>query len=175
MDLLSHPEYVVHSYDNGDESTGSPARRRKVQLPLGTALIIPPQEEDYTPGMRPPPWKRRKKTKTSSSKAEEAPAKGETADSDSPKKKHWIVCLFTSWNFGRHVSTPDTILENTRWAVEDMKKQLAELRDDPARRPGELWSCRFNSGLFGVKWEETRKVLEESGFEITVVRPPGEE
>lgn len=159
-----------------DASAGSSVRRRKVQFPVGTALIIPPQEEDYTPGMRPGPGKRRKRTRTSS-KAEEVPAKEETTADSPKKKKHWIVCLFTSWDKGRHVSTPDIILENTRWAVEDMKRQLAELQGDPdpARRPGQLWSCRFNSGLFGVKWEETRKVLEKSGLEITVVRPPGEE
>lgn len=38
----------------------------------------------------------------------------------------------------------------------------------------ELWSCRFNSGLFNVDWSRSRRVLEEAGLEVTVVRPPGE-
>jgi ADP-ribose 1''-phosphate phosphatase len=67
-----------------------------------------------------------------------------------------------------------------------MKRQLEDLQnnsqsggtttsDDPVQPPGELWSCRFNSGLFAVKWDDTRSILEESGLEIMVVRPPGEE
>jgi len=41
--------------------------------------------------------------------------------------------------------------------------------------PSELWSCRFNSGLFDVEWSRSRRLLEEAGLEVTVVRPPGEE
>ncbi|KAL1967467.1 hypothetical protein VTN77DRAFT_3252 [Rasamsonia byssochlamydoides] len=165
-----------------------PVRKRRVQLPLGTALIIPPQEDD--PSLRSPPAKTRKVA----SRTEEVPEKDKTTNSTG--KKHWIVCLFTSRNVGRYASSPEIILENTRRAVEDMKTQLAVLKkelesdviitttgdgkkstagDDPTRRPGDLWSCRFNSGLFGVKWEKTRRVLEEAGLEVTVVRPPGEE
>lgn len=40
--------------------------------------------------------------------------------------------------------------------------------------PCTLWSCRFNSGLFRVEWSRSRRVLEEAGVEVTVVRPPGE-
>ena len=35
----------------------------------------------------------------------------------------------------------------------------------------ELWSCRINAGLFGVPWEQTREVMEDSGLSITVVAP----
>lgn len=74
---------------------------------------------------------------------------------------------------------PDVILENTALAVEDMKRQLEELQDSAEDngsedKPGELWSCRFNSGLFAVDWKDSRKILEESGLKVTVIRPPGE-
>lgn len=61
-----------------------------------------------------------------------------------------------------------------------MKEQLGGLEErgeeeDDIKPPGELLSCRFNSGLFDVEWSRSRRVLEEAGLEVTVVRPPGEE
>ncbi|KAE8392310.1 ADP-ribose 1''-phosphate phosphatase [Aspergillus alliaceus] len=89
-------------------------------------------------------------------------------------KKHWIICLFTSRNYGRRVSTADVIIQNTELAVADMVRQIDELRAEETEI-GELWSCRFNSGLFGVKWALSRAVLEEAGLDVTVVRPKGED
>ncbi|GIK04924.1 ADP-ribose 1'-phosphate phosphatase [Aspergillus viridinutans] len=97
-------------------------------------------------------------------------------DSEANGKKHWIICLFTSRGFGRAVSPPDVIIKNTELAVADMKRQLAELRADHSSQEGsvgELWSCQFNSGLFRVPWARSRRVLEEAGLEVTVVRPHG--
>lgn len=121
---------------------------RILQLPVGTALIIPPQEEDCQGGHG--------------------------------KKRHWIVCLFTSRSFGRYVSPPSVILQNTALAVADMKRQVENLRSQSGNNGsadiplGELRSCRFNSGLFGVEWKLSREVLKEAGLEVTVVRPEGE-
>ncbi|KAJ9287414.1 hypothetical protein DTO021C3_5105 [Paecilomyces variotii] len=138
---------------------------RTVQLPEGTALIIPPQEKDYLPQL---------------SKGKK---RGRNADSiqTGSKKKHWIVCLFTSQRPGRHLSSPDVILANTRAAIEDMKRQLVALQDsgeargidgtDIAMIPGELWSCRFNSGLFGVDWRLSKQILMDADLDVTVVRP----
>ncbi|OGM39363.1 phosphatase [Aspergillus bombycis] len=89
-------------------------------------------------------------------------------------KKHWIICLFTSRNFGKRVSSPDIIIQNTELAVADMVRQIDELRAEDSGA-GALWSCRFNSGLFGVKWELSRRVLEDSGLDFTVVRPEDED
>ncbi|KAE8142548.1 ADP-ribose 1''-phosphate phosphatase [Aspergillus pseudotamarii] len=89
-------------------------------------------------------------------------------------KKHWIICLFTSRNFGKRVSSPDVIIQNTELAVADMVRQIDGLRAEESGI-GELWSCRFNSGLFGVKWELSRSVLEDSGMDFTVVRPEDED
>jgi hypothetical protein len=68
-----------------------------------------------------------------------------------------------------------------------MKRQLMELQDheeglggngthdtveiseNPIGKPGELWSCKFNSGLFGVDWKLSRKVLEDASLNVTVV------
>lgn len=65
----------------------------------------------------------------------------------------WKVgCLFTSKGFGYEVDDPDTILENTRKALENLFDQCPEL---------ELHSNKFNSVLFGVPWEETEAVLKD--------------
>lgn len=113
--------------------------------PQGTALIIPPKPKDYKSG----------------------------------SKKHWIICLFTSRGFGRQVSPPDLIVNSTHSALEDLKNQL-ERRDRLHResgweKPGKLFSCRFNSGLFGVPWERTRKLLDDAGLDVAVVYPLSED
>ncbi|KAL5049624.1 hypothetical protein BDW71DRAFT_175133 [Aspergillus fruticulosus] len=118
---------------------------RDIRLPEGSTLIIPPQNRDY----------------------------------EKPRgKKHWIICLFTSRGYGRNVSGVDIILQNTEQAIADLKKQLAGLKEkgsgpDDANIT-DLRACRFNSGLFGVDWALTKRILGDSGLEIVVVRPPRE-
>ncbi|KAI9044017.1 uncharacterized protein KD926_002397 [Aspergillus affinis] len=126
-------------------SDGMIPDKRILLSPEGTALIIPPQKRDY-----------------------EGPR---------GSKKHWIICLFTSRKFGRKASPPPVILSNTELAVVDMKRQLEELRaDESVEVPiSRLWSCRFNSGLFRVDWSLSRKVLQDAGLDVIVVRPEGEE
>lgn len=40
---------------------------------------------------------------------------------------------------------------------------------------GELWAVRLNSGKFGVKWDRTKRVLEQCGMDLMVVGPEEEE
>lgn len=72
----------------------------------------------------------------------------------------------------------DVILQNTELALVDLKEKLNLLqsRESGPEYTGilELRGCRFNSGLFGVDWGYTRELLDKSGLEVTVVRPPGE-
>ncbi|KAL1999135.1 hypothetical protein VTN02DRAFT_5003 [Thermoascus thermophilus] len=167
--LLDRPKYATAPPAETD-SCDRIRKPRILRLPEGTALIIPPQERDYLPGLvRQPQRYRGGNTRSRATDTKQ----GER------KKKHWIVCLFTSRGFGRTVSPPDVILKNTTLAVEDMIRQLEELRDSAEDnrsedKPGELWSCRFNSGLFAVDWKDSQKILEESGLKVTVIHPPGE-
>lgn len=73
-----------------------------------------------------------------------------------PAGDYVIGCLFTSKNFGKHVSKPDKILENTENAVAHM---IALNTDDK-----EMHMCKINAGLFKVDWNDTKKVLK--GFDI---------
>lgn len=127
---------------------------------IGTTQLIAPQHEDY------------KKANSGLKK----------------KQQHWIACLFTSVGYGKPTKTrpgmdkPDVILENTRNSLRDLQTQLlkiehaAEGKEDETI-PGELWSCRINSGLFAVQWADTRQVMEEELKSlcrtVTVVSPEG--
>lgn len=81
-------------------------------------------------------------------------------------------------------------MENTRRAVKDLGTQVETLRErrpgnkkndedhrgeTGAETPGSCWAVRMNSGLFSVPWAQTKKVLEEGGVDIVVVRPEGED
>ncbi|RAL16928.1 uncharacterized protein BO97DRAFT_452941 [Aspergillus homomorphus CBS 101889] len=129
-EYAAHPEEVVVTGEAGP---------RRIQLPEGTALLIPPQPGDsqFNGG-----------------------------------RQHWIICLFTSPGFGTQVSPVNILLENTECAVSNLKKEINQLRAQGIAM-GSLWSCRFNSGLFGVDWAHSRDILVGSGLEVTVVRPPG--
>lgn len=88
---------------------------------------------------------------------------------------HWIVCLFTSADYGKRADSTDQILENTRRALQDLKRKLGNMKrhqqNHDVSAPSELFACRFNSGLFGVPWAQTRQLVEEVGLEMTVVHP----
>lgn len=67
-------------------------------------------------------------------------------------------------------------VNSTCAALKDLKRQLEVLEqrhrgfEEPV--PGKLFSCRFNSGLFAVPWDRTRRLVEDVGLEVTVVYPP---
>ncbi|EEQ89638.2 ADP-ribose 1''-phosphate phosphatase [Blastomyces dermatitidis] len=187
---LSHPQTQTH--------TGP--QLRALKLPEGTALIIPPQPADYQPLPQSQPQPQTGPASLSNRGRGQGRGRGRgrggrgagaTFLSRVAGRKHWIICLFTSWHYGpRNRSPPDVILENTRLAMADLKRQVAAaaapsttitttstavaVGDDEVEQPGELWGCRFNAGLFGVPWERTREVLEEAGLAMTIVRPLGE-
>ncbi|KAF6230381.1 hypothetical protein HO133_004723 [Letharia lupina] len=90
------------------------------------------------------------------------------------KTPHYIACLFTSLDYGKRVSPPEEIVENTRKALENLAKQVAEMRA-AGEEVGKCCPVRINSGRFGVEWQKTKAVLEAGGLVITVVRPEAEQ
>ncbi|KAJ5642422.1 hypothetical protein N7490_006422 [Penicillium lividum] len=92
-------------------------------------------------------------------------------------KKPWVICLFTSFDYGRRVDPPKLILNNTSAALHDLREKLIAI--EVKRELGfpaveHLYSCRFNSGLFGVPWPKTRELLDKValGLPLTIVYPP---
>lgn len=64
-----------------------------------------------------------------------------------------IGCLFTSKSFGQNVDKVQDILDATRTAIADLIAKNVE------NRP--IHMCKINSGLFGVNWRSTKKILKE--------------
>ncbi|KAJ5088515.1 hypothetical protein N7456_012131 [Penicillium angulare] len=90
---------------------------------------------------------------------------------------HWIACMFTSYDYGKRLDSPHVIRINTAAALDDLKMQLDRMlleQSEGTECPKELFSCRFNSGLFKIPWEKTRVSLEKAGLPLplTVVYPP---
>lgn len=91
------------------------------------------------------------------------------------RPSHFIVCLFTSFDFGRRADNPDMIANCTHAALLDLKHQMdvyGLVPDDQEigkLYPNGLYTCRFNSGLFGVPWSRTRNLLAAVALRMTVV------
>lgn len=106
---------------------------------LGTCLLIPPQEADVK-------------------------AKG---------KKIWLADLFTSYGYGRPTNKKAgkdkkaDIIKQTKDALQDLRSQLKGVSDGSVgtgkiEAPANAcYSPKFNSGSFGVKWEETEQLLKD--------------
>lgn len=62
-------------------------------------------------------------------------------------------CLFTSDGYGKYVDDQETILKNTRLALDHFLLNCRSL-------PGfNVFSNKFNSGLFNVPWEKTEECI----------------
>jgi ADP-ribose 1''-phosphate phosphatase len=78
---------------------------------------------------------------------------------------YYVYNLVTSLDYGDKKDSPEEILKATRTALTFI------LEDNPSQP---IHSCKFNSGLFGVSWGDTEKVLlevlKETGYnkEFTV-------
>ena len=64
-------------------------------------------------------------------------------------------------------------MENTKNALEDLTRQIAEIRQS-GQELGACHAVRINSGKFGVEWKKTKAVLEAGDVDITVFRPEEE-
>lgn len=105
---------------------------------LGTTLLIPPQKKSATKAER--------------------------------EADHWIGCLFTSEKKGKSKGSKESILAATTEAVEDLVRQVRAVNEaaeaNGKSKAGEqdrivaVHMCKINSGLFGVPWEATSKVIE---------------
>ena len=90
------------------------------------------------------------------------------------RTSHYIACLFTSLDYGKKVSPPEEILENSENALRDLVRQVVEMRE-LGEEIGSCYAVRINSGRFGVEWQKTKAVMEAGDLDITVVRPEEEE
>ncbi|CAG8908629.1 unnamed protein product [Penicillium egyptiacum] len=112
-----------------------------VHRPLGTALIIPPQQSDFI----------------------------------LHRRRHWIICLFTSEKYGSRKDSEDMIVNSTFAALQDLSGQLRGLPQQASEtgneRPKGLYSSRFCTGLFNIPWERIRKLINTVGLHVNVYHP----
>lgn len=72
-----------------------------------------------------------------------------------------IGCLFTSYSIGENVDSIPQILHNTRLAILDLYEQASLLKIS------DIYSNKFNSGLFKVPWYKSEDIL----LEISCIYP----
>lgn len=77
-----------------------------------------------------------------------------------PAGDYVIGCLFTSKSYGQYVDPPAKILKSTESALKDLIRQNVDLKP--------LHTCKINSGLFRVPWNDTKALLKATGVEFTV-------
>lgn len=65
-------------------------------------------------------------------------------------REYYVGCLITSENYGKKVDSKQEILINTTLALSSISGYKSE----------KFASNKFNSGLFGVPWEETEVILK---------------
>lgn len=93
------------------------------------------------------------------------------------QENHWIICLFTSYNYGVRTDSRTAILNNTAAALYDLKRILEThslTRNSSYFNVPRIYTCRLNSGLFNVPWEMTKPLLEQASLPlgVSVVHPP---
>jgi ADP-ribose 1''-phosphate phosphatase len=70
---------------------------------------------------------------------------------------HWVACLFTSKSCGRSRDSPEMILQSTRSSLQQLLQQLGSTHES---MPQDVFMPRINSGMFGVPWVDTLRVLQ---------------
>jgi ADP-ribose 1''-phosphate phosphatase len=66
-------------------------------------------------------------------------------------KDYVIASIITSDNYASKVDSPDEILVSTTIALNELCKKLTP--------EAQIYSNKFNSGLFKVPWDQTEKIL----------------
>jgi ADP-ribose 1''-phosphate phosphatase len=83
------------------------------------------------------------------------------------EKDYYIACLVTSNGYGKFKDSKELILRYTYSALSEFLNYKRE--EENLDRP--IHSNKFNSGLFGVPWKETEKILlevmKETGYNKT--------
>lgn len=83
------------------------------------------------------------------------------AEEHAGAKRHWIACLFTSEKYGRNKDSKGQILASTSPAFRHLLALLRrQAREGIGPSPQEIRMCQINSGLFAVKWQDTKIALE---------------
>jgi ADP-ribose 1''-phosphate phosphatase len=73
-------------------------------------------------------------------------------------EKHWVGWIVTSHDYGPNKDSVEQIKINTTLALMSLCKQLYDAH--PSTETIDVYSNKFNSGLFAVPWEASELILE---------------
>lgn len=89
-----------------------------------------------------------------------------------PGNFYYIVSLITSAGYGKHMSDPTTILDNTAKALRVLKATTDRFKTQLPKQELKVYAVKINSGLFNVPWDATKRVLEAGEVDMTILIPP---
>lgn len=72
------------------------------------------------------------------------------------ERQQFIGCMFTSRMYGRYRDKDSEIFKSTESAFKDL---LEQIKDN--EKIEQLWMCKINSGMFGIRWTKTRSILRD--------------
>lgn len=73
---------------------------------------------------------------------------------------HWVGWIVTSHNYGAGKDLPDLIKINTTLALAELCKKIYMAHPSEDHKQIDVYSNKFNSGLFAVKWEDSELILK---------------
>lgn len=74
--------------------------------------------------------------------------------------KHKVAWIITSHNYGQYKDSPERIKINTTLALAQFCQNVSATYYNDSGNPIEVYSNKFNSGLFNVPWESSELILE---------------
>lgn len=74
-------------------------------------------------------------------------------------EKHWVGWIVTSHNYADLKDSPEVIKINTTLALQELCKKLYQAHSID-KQNFEVYSNKFNSGLFNVPWEDSELILK---------------
>lgn len=74
-------------------------------------------------------------------------------------ENHWVGWLVTSHNYGPLKDSPELIKIHTTLALKEFCKKVYTAHPSETDPVIEVYSNKFNSGLFAVPWEDTELIL----------------
>lgn len=73
---------------------------------------------------------------------------------------HWVGWITTSHNYGPLKDSPELIKINTTLALHDLCKYIYRAHPKDSNETIDVYSNKFNSGLFNVPWEDSELILQ---------------
>lgn len=73
---------------------------------------------------------------------------------------HWVGWIVTSHNYGSLKDSPELIKVYTTLALQDLCKKLYLAHPKEEYPTIDVYSNKFNSGLFAVPWEDSELILK---------------